>query len=345
MHAFGLFFLIFAVLVASCAPPAVKTTMLVPAKYHEASRLREVAVLPFDGKGGQGFAAEIEGTIASINIGDKQYFNLVDRVRLEKLISEMKLSQSALVDSNTAARVGRLVGAKGIYTGIITASDVSDSAYREERTRCAQTVTKHDKKGRAYEECAKYEKYAVSCTKRTAAFAFTPRLVEVETGMVVYSNNIGKSVERSVCSDSQKPLPGERELIEQAKQYGKEIFRTDIAPYYVTVEIELMDSDDGIISDTAKAKLAQGIDFAKNSRLDRACEIWGEARILAPNALSVLYNLGICSEVTGELEQALDLYKKADRMLIKPDDKVNAALARVQKRMQEQKKLKEQISN
>ena len=120
--------------------------MLVPAKYHEASRLREVAVLPFDGKGGQGFAAEIEGTIASINIGDKQYFNLVDRVRLEKLISEMKLSQSALVDSNTAARVGRLVGAKGIYTGIITASDVSDSAYREERTRCAQTVTKHDKK-------------------------------------------------------------------------------------------------------------------------------------------------------------------------------------------------------
>ena len=165
-----LFLLSFVVLAASCAPPAVKTTMLVPARHHEASRLREVAVLPFDGKGGQEFAAEIEGTIASINIGDKQYFNLVDRVRLEKLISEMKLSQSALVDSNTAARVGRLVGAKGIYTGIITASDVSDSAYREERTRCAQTVTKHDKKGRAYEECAKYEKYGVHCTKRTAVF-------------------------------------------------------------------------------------------------------------------------------------------------------------------------------
>lgn len=207
-----------------------------------------------------------------------------------------------------------------------------------------QTVTKYDKKGRSYEECAKYEKYTVSCTKRTAAFGFTPKLVEVETGIVVYSSNIGKTVEKSVCSDSQKPLPGERELIGQAKQSGKEIFRTDIAPYYVTIEIELMDSDDGIVSETAKAKLVQGIDFAKNSRLDRACELWGEARILAPDALSILYNLGICSEVTGELEQALDLYRKADRMLTRPDDRVNAALARVQKRMQEQKRLKEQIS-
>lgn len=139
MHTGRLFFLIFAVFVASCAPPAVKTTMLVPAKYHEASRLREVAVLPFDGNGGKEFAAEIEGTIASINIGDKQYFNLVDRVRLEKTISEMKLSQSALVDSNTAARVGRLVGAKGIYTGVITASDISDSAYSGPYALCADS--------------------------------------------------------------------------------------------------------------------------------------------------------------------------------------------------------------
>ena len=33
----------------SCAPPAVKTTALVPAKFHEATKLTTVAVLPFDG--------------------------------------------------------------------------------------------------------------------------------------------------------------------------------------------------------------------------------------------------------------------------------------------------------
>lgn len=341
------------VFIISCAPPAVKTTMLVPAQYHEASQLKEVAVLPFDGKGGKEFAAEIEGALASINIGDTQYFNLVDRVRLEKIISEMKLSQSALVDVGTAAKVGKLVGAKGIYTGVITESDSVDSSYYEERNRCIRTVTKYDKMGRPYTATEDYlmnrpfmtcdgkiEKYTVSCTKRIATFAFTPKLIEVETGRVVYSNNIRKSADASVCSDSQKPLTSESELLDKAKEPGKQIFRTDIAPYYVTVEIKLMDSDEGITSKDAKTKLEQGIDFAKNNRLDRACELWGEARILSPDSPSLLYNLGICSEVTGQLEQALDLYKKVDRLLSKPDERVNASLTRVQKRINDQMKLK-----
>ena len=36
----------------------------------------------------------------------------------------------------------------------------------------------------------------------------------------------------------------------------------------------------------------------------------GEARVLSPNALCILYNLGICAEVTGDYQQALDLYKR-----------------------------------
>jgi hypothetical protein len=61
----------------SCATPAVKTTTLIPARFHEATKLKEVAVLPFDGQTGREFAAEIEGTIASINVDNKQYFTLI----------------------------------------------------------------------------------------------------------------------------------------------------------------------------------------------------------------------------------------------------------------------------
>jgi len=345
MKVLGRLLVILAILtlLTACPPPVIKTTALVPARFHEASRLKEVAVLPFDGPGGREFASEIEATLASINIGDKQYFALVDRMTLDKVVREMGLSQSGLIDENTAAKVGKLVGAKGIYTGTVTVSDTTDSSYREERTRCAYTVTKYDKKGRAYEECGKWEKYTVPCAKRVATFTFTAKLVDVERGRIVYANNLSGTATSSACSDSKTPLAGKFELIEQAKQFAKEMFRRDVAPHYVTFEIKLMDSTDGITSKEAEGKFKEGIDFAKHNRLDRACELWGEARILSPNAPAILYNLGICSEVTGELEQALDLYKKADTAYGKPDDRITSALHRVSEAIQKQKKLKEQI--
>lgn len=72
-----------AISLSACATPAVKITALVPAKFHEATKLKEVAVLPFDGPNGREFASEIEGTIASVNIDNRQYFTLIDRIKLE----------------------------------------------------------------------------------------------------------------------------------------------------------------------------------------------------------------------------------------------------------------------
>lgn len=329
---------------ASCAPPSVKTTMLAPARYHEAATLKEVAVLPFDGPEGSEFAAELEGTLVSINLGDKQYFTIVDRARIDKVVSELKFTQSALVDPNKAAQVGKIVGAKGIYTGVVTASGVNDNRFSESRSRCAYYQTQYYKKGKPYQICGQYENYSVPCIKRVATFQATPKLIEVETGRVVYANNIAGTANSSACQDSQTPLADKYQLLTNAKQTAKAVFRTDVAPYYITVNIKLMDSTDGITSKDAEKKLEQGIEFAKNNRLDRACELWGEARTLSQNSPSLLYNLGICSEVTGNLEQALDLYKKADRLFNKPDDKIAAALQRVSQALQDRKKLKEQTT-
>lgn len=125
--------------ILACAPPRVaKITAIVPARFHEASKLKEVAVLPFDGTGGKEFANQIEGTIASINIGDKQYFSIIDRTKLERVIDqELKLSQTGFTDPKTAAKVGKAIGAKGIYTGVITASNSNSSDYKESRTKCS----------------------------------------------------------------------------------------------------------------------------------------------------------------------------------------------------------------
>lgn len=326
-----------------CAPPSLKTTALLPARAHEASLLKEVAVLPFDGPGGKNFAAEIEGTLAGINIGDRQYFSLVDRTKIDRLIEELNFSQSALMDPGNVARLGKLVGARGIYTGSITLSRSNDNRYQEERTRCASEVTKKNEKGKEYRECVRWVKYNVSCTSRVASFAATPKLLEVETGRIVYASNISGTARSSACEDSPRPLVSHSELLEQAKQQAKHSFRADVAPHYVTVSVQLMDSTDGMTSREAERLFKQGLEFAKNNRLDRACELWGEARALSQPTAALLYDLGICSEITGDLEQALDLYRKSDRLLTKPDDKITAALGRVSKAIQDRRKIKDQL--
>lgn len=341
-----LIFIMMVFLLLNACATSIKTTALVPARYHEAAILKEVAVLPFDGVGGREFANEIEGTLGSINIGDKQYFTLVERTKINKVMDELKFSQSGLVDESRAAQLGKMVGARGIYTGIINKATTVDKPYREERQTCAQREVKRDRKGNLVEgSCIRWNKYYVNCIERIATFEFTPKLIEVETGRVAYSRTILKTTGAKGCSDDSRPIPSSMELIGKAKDMAKADFRRDIAPNYVNFEIVLMDSKDGIVSRDAESKFDRALEYARNNRMDRACELWGEARILSPNAPSILYDLGICSEITGDLEKAYDLYKKADRELSKPDDNITKALSRVGEQLKKQRLLKEQVGN
>jgi Flp pilus assembly protein TadD len=330
-------------LISGCATK-IKVNMLQPAQYHEASLTKTIAVLPFSGPEGKEFAAEMEGVLASIGIDDKRYFTLVDRATLDKTISEMKLSQSGLIDQKTAAKLGKLIGAQGIYTGIVSQNNCDNSRYQESRTACKRYETKRDKDGNTYQgSCIAWRNYEVSCTKRVASFAVSPKLVEVATGKILYSRNLSANAESSGCEDT-KPVQGETVLIEKAKASVKKEFRRDVAPYYVTREIKLMDSTDGIDSPEAKDKLKNGLAYADKGRMDSACELWGEARNLAGNSPTLLYNLGVCAESRGDLDAALTLYKQADKILGKPDDDISLALNRVSAAIKNRGKLKEQMS-
>lgn len=337
------FLIISSFLVLTGCATKVRVNMLQPATFHEASLTKAVAVLPFSGRDGRDFAAELEGVLGSVNIDDKQYFTLVDRASLDKIIDEMKFSQSGLIDQKTAARIGKMVGAQGIYTGVVTVSKSSSSTYREERRECRERERKYDKDGKPYEgSCIRWRNYHVNCTKRTANFAATPKLIDVSTGRIVYSRNLAGTANSSGCEDRTLPAE-EQELMTKSKNQVKNQFRKDVAPYYVTTEITLMDSTDGIESKEAKAKLKAGIEYADKGRIDSACELWGAARILAPTSYAILYDLGVCAESRGDVEAALALYKQADKQLGKPDEDITLALNRVSAAVKNRKKLEEQL--
>ena len=332
----------FLFLFPGCATK-IMVSMLQPALYHEASLTKAVAVLPFSGAEGRQFAMEVEGVLAGIAIEDKRYFTLVDRTALDKTISEMQLAQSGMVDQKTAAKLGKLVGAEGIYTGVVLHNGCVDSRYQEKRTTCTQYEAKRDRDGNIYQgPCINWRQYHVSCTKRVASFTVAPKLVEVATGKILYSRNLSATAESTGCTDT-KPLQVAGVLIEKAKEAVKKDFRLDIAPHYVTTAIKLMDSADGIDSPEARGKLENGIAYADKGRLESACELWGEALNISRNSPALLYNLGVCAESRGDLDNALNFYKQADRILGKPDDDITLALNRVSTAIRKQDKLKQEL--
>jgi len=337
-------FVLCALLITTGCATTIKTNVLMPGRVDQAAQFKSVAVMPLDGPDGKTFTSVMESTLASVIINDKQYFQIVDRGSLDKAMGEMKLAMTGMVDANTAAQVGKMVGAKGIYTGTVAVSSVNDGRYTETRKKCSSYKTVTNSKGNKSEECQRWYDSEISCTKRTAAFAFTPKLVEVETSRLIFSNTYESALESKGCSDEPKGLSDGQVMKKKVQESALQKFRMDVAPYYVVMEFTLKDSTSDISSDPAKAKLKDGLKFAGGNRMDRACALWSEAKPLAPNAVSILFNLGICAETGGRPEEALSLYQQIDKTLTKPDDAVSKALARVNEQIEKRKKLGQQMA-
>jgi Flp pilus assembly protein TadD len=122
-----------------------------------------------------------------------------------------------------------------------------------------------------------------------------------------------------------------------------EKFREIVAPHYVAMEIKLITSDDTKMSPQASKLLEDGVTWAKNGRMDRACEQWIQAQSLHGTDYAIPYLLGVCSEVQGNLEGAEEYYRKADRNTGSPKEEISEALGRVRVKIDNRAKLGDQI--
>ena len=86
--------------------------------------------------------------------------------------------------------------------GQVNTPETYDRDFTESRSRCAYYKTEYTKKGKAYEVCAQTTSYTVDCKKRTAKFAITPKIIDIQTGQIIYANTIQKESQQSWCSDS-----------------------------------------------------------------------------------------------------------------------------------------------
>jgi curli biogenesis system outer membrane secretion channel CsgG len=316
-----LFFLLFLLTWSSVGcTPTVETVAKVQPNSPEAAALRRVAVIGFVGRNSDRINAAFETMLVNHRLDGEPYFIVVDRARTQELMREYGRSLRGEIEPSTAARFGKQTGAEGVYFGDIATAGVSNEAFTAEQSYCVQ----YNSSGR---KCKQYSRRSVSCRKRTATVTIVPRLVNVETAQVAYRAERTGTANVSTCgSDDGQP---DDALMEDAIAQAIAQIRADIAPTTKVTRVQLME-EPSKMNDTDGKEFSRGLAFAKENRMDRACEIWSDLNQRtheSDNAL--LYNLAVCEETEGNYEDALNFYEQVDKRLAHPDGRVSGALLRV----------------
>lgn len=319
-----------ALFLTGCAAPTIKATFEAGPSNLASAQLKRVAVLPFQGPNGDQAARQFESMLAEAKGGGSTFFTVVDRHTLQKAVDELKLQGSGLIDPNTAAQIGRLTGAEGIYTGTVSSPPPARKTYRMERMKCLDAKRKLFK-------CDNISRTTVNCTEKVIQYTLVPRLINVATGQVVYAPTKTGNRSETFCSDAGAETP-DATLLSAAADDAFSQVRNDIAPHTYTVDLRLKDSDDGL-NGPGKTRFADSLAFARANRMDRACAIWSELARDNPSSIAVAYNLAACDEGAGRLDEAVSKYMAVDKNLSRPDKDINEALARVQRALGERRNL------
>ena len=257
---------------------------------------------------------------------NNQYYTVIERKELSKILEEQALSLSGVIDVNQAAEVGRLLGAEGLLMGSGT-YNVQDRG---------QWETYKEKK-------IEKKRYRIS---RQVDVKFTYKIVNIETGTIVASKTNSASTGRSKSAkysgtgkdekEAMKNIPDWRPIVDD--MVNKVLNQTlwQVAPHYVTErrEIEEGDSD----------QMEIAVEYAKRNLWEDAREVWdmvaADASADKDDRVGATYNLGLYYELTGDLDTAEHLFDKAFKM--SGDDKYLDSRARIERRRKELKRLQAQ---
>ena len=209
--------------------------------------------------------------------------------------------------------------AEGLLEGGVS-SGVEDSYYKKKEKRC--TVRDADK------NCTKEEEVEIRCTRRIANLNADLRIVR-DDGKIVYSVNKPLRQQIDWC-EGQGPSSTAEEMIGSMVGQVAQSVRSDIVPRVETYRIRFRETTKGLPKDQVKPFK----DLVKQTQrnLGAACQGWAEMNRRVPNNGSIVFNLGLCAEASGDLRGALGWYQLA-QPLIGGRNEAGTGIGRVQSRM------------
>jgi curli biogenesis system outer membrane secretion channel CsgG len=318
-----------ALLFISCGKPKTRISVLRPSKVDMSSH-RSLAVVDFDGPGNSG-AVVADRLTAAILKAD--YFTMMERSRIQEILSEQALGLTGAIDMETAPEVGQILGVKALIFGTVGAYEVEDVSGSEKVKKQVWTgeYEKDEDGNIIYEKTLfgkvkkkKYEEVYVDQPYiiRSGTVQVSFRVVDVQTAEILAGETKAASYSKKVTSDTDGD--GDLELILKlllASAESDELedlkprnailssltdqvvaeFVPVVAPYRVTVTKTF---------EKGSRRTKQAITLAQSGLPDKALPIF-EDEVQSDPSEKTFYNLGVCYEMLGRLEDAETQYDRA----------------------------------
>lgn len=203
-------------LIAGCGTPELR-----PANYPIFSRVTSVAVLPFQGEDGEAFSRELESFLVSQQGRPGVPFQVVTRSDIPALEKEMRYQRSGATDS-VVAKIGKMMHVKYVLIGRVEKSH-SNSSFTKSVDVCV--------KPKGLLGCEQRQNRSVYCTRHSVQFRAIPKLIEVESGRVLYSNMANGAGSEDKCSDAN--YSSENDPLIAARDNALKVIAGDVAPHMV----------------------------------------------------------------------------------------------------------------
>lgn len=188
-----------------------------------------IAISPFENTSGK---REIEKRINAFVISDltsvnNPFLKVIDRTQMETILEEQRLGLSGVMDEETAAEAGNLLGAKVMITGTVLSYSERPGRMKVSRVNGyeAYKVKRYDKVADKTYYDTKYKAvtYQTHNNRNEVSVSFQYKAISLETGEVLFSDIVEKNLSSTV---SYATYDGEADRLFPAAAKGVETSRS-----------------------------------------------------------------------------------------------------------------------
>ncbi len=274
--------------------PAFAETLTVEALYpaanREAAQVGSLVVERFGGRDGRELSFALEGALAQIAVRGQPYFRVV-------------------AERSSAP-------AEAILSGVANAVIETEPA-EETRKECVERD--------GNDKCIRKEEIRIRCQSRIVTLNPSLRMARLDDGGIIYQRQIFQRDQVVICPDRQAGQSVPDTVAMLIGNIAAEV-RADIAPVDRADAIRVLEVRKGLDKDQSNRFRDALKATARNPQA--ACDIWQALDGEVPGQGSIVFNLALCAEQRGDLDDALVRYRQAQTLLPR-ERAIDAAFERI----------------
>lgn len=309
-----------------CSTVGVKVPVMRPAEINLKGK-NELVVGQISGRKAEKMSAYVKQKAV-----DSGYFKVIDRKHLDRVMAELKLSTSDLVDNNSKNKLGKLMTGSILIMGNILDYNYTENMSRETR-ECTRTIKKKEYKYK----CTHYYR------KGTAVVRASFDIVDIETGETLRSKALEGRQNGATRATNEQPARIDSNFLLDTcmKKVASNLIRA-IAPWKDVVTANFKKDGDLPMMEAGISYAQAGLWNDALLQFKSAVEMADTNADISPKVAAMAYwNLGLAYEYTAQFEDAETSIKKA--FALSSDANYLRELKNIEKLKSENKRLREQL--